>query len=127
MTLRPRLMLADLGHVARGQLQEVLLEGAGKEDLLVPLGVERRPAPTSKKGVRLAQKIPVGPCTPVAPDADPKRTLSLSVMFMTYAPCAAYCPGRKPPVLAVKRHARPYKDCKDTIQNRFTMENAKGA
>ena len=34
------------------------------------------------------------------------------------------CPGQKPPFLAVKRPARPYKT---TIQNRFTMANAKGA
>jgi hypothetical protein len=33
------------------------------------------------------------------------------------------CPGRKSPVLAVKRPARPYKSA---TQNRFTMENAKG-
>jgi hypothetical protein len=35
-----------------------------------------------------------------------------------------HCPGRKPPFLAVKRPARPYKSA---IQNRFTVENAKGA
>jgi hypothetical protein len=34
------------------------------------------------------------------------------------------CPGRKPPCLAVKRPARPYKSA---IQNRFTAENAQGA
>jgi hypothetical protein len=34
------------------------------------------------------------------------------------------CPGRKSPFLAVKRPARPYKN---TIQNRSTMGNAKGA
>ena len=37
---------------------------------------------------------------------------------------AGACPGRKPPLLAVKRPARPYKIA---IQNRFTVENAKGA
>jgi hypothetical protein len=34
------------------------------------------------------------------------------------------CPGRKPPFLAVKRPARPHKNA---MQDRFTMENAKGA
>jgi hypothetical protein len=34
------------------------------------------------------------------------------------------CPDRNPPFLAVKRAARPYKT---GIENRFTMENAKGA
>jgi hypothetical protein len=33
------------------------------------------------------------------------------------------CPNRKPPFLAVKRPARPYKSA---IESRFTMENAKG-
>ena len=37
---------------------------------------------------------------------------------------AGACPGRKPPVLAVKRPARPYRIA---IQNQFTVENAKGA
>jgi hypothetical protein len=38
-----------------------------------------------------------------------------------------HCPGRKPQFLAAKRPARPYKNtCKNTIQNRFTQENAKG-
>ena len=34
------------------------------------------------------------------------------------------CPGRKPPKWAGKRPARPYKN---TIENRITVENAKGA
>jgi hypothetical protein len=34
------------------------------------------------------------------------------------------CPARKPPFLAVKRPARPYKTA---IRNRFTLENAKAA
>jgi hypothetical protein len=34
------------------------------------------------------------------------------------------CPGRKPPFWAVKCPAHPYKS---GIQNRFTVENAKGA
>jgi hypothetical protein len=33
-------------------------------------------------------------------------------------------PGRKPPFLGVKRPTCPYKN---TVQNRFTVENAKGA
>ena len=33
------------------------------------------------------------------------------------------CPGRKPPLLAVKHPARPYKSA---IRNRFTVGNAKG-
>ena len=37
---------------------------------------------------------------------------------------ATLCPGRKPPFWTVKRPARPYKIA---IQNRFTVENAKGA
>ena len=34
------------------------------------------------------------------------------------------CPGRRPPLLAVRRSARP---CKRAIRNRFAMGNAKGA
>jgi hypothetical protein len=34
------------------------------------------------------------------------------------------CPGHKPPCWAAKRPAHP---CESAIQNRFTMENAKGA
>jgi hypothetical protein len=34
------------------------------------------------------------------------------------------CPGRKPPVLGVKRPVRPYKSA---IKNRLTQENAKAA
>jgi hypothetical protein len=34
------------------------------------------------------------------------------------------CPGQKPPFLAVKRSARPYKS---TIENRFTVGKAKAA
>jgi hypothetical protein len=37
---------------------------------------------------------------------------------------STYCPGRKPPIWAVTRPARPYKS---DIQNRFTIENVKGA
>jgi hypothetical protein len=37
------------------------------------------------------------------------------------------CPGRKPPFLAAKRPARLFKKYKSAIQNRSTMENAKGA
>jgi hypothetical protein len=40
------------------------------------------------------------------------------------AASAAHCPGQKPPFLAVKRPARPYKTA---IQKQFTAENAKGA
>ena len=36
----------------------------------------------------------------------------------------AFCPGRNPPFLAVKRPARPYKS---PIQTRFAMGNAEGA
>jgi hypothetical protein len=36
----------------------------------------------------------------------------------------AVCPGRKPPFLAVKHPARPYKRA---VQTRFTMDSAKGA
>ena len=35
-----------------------------------------------------------------------------------------YCPGRKPPFLAVKCPVRPYKNA---IENRLTQENANGA
>jgi hypothetical protein len=35
-----------------------------------------------------------------------------------------HCPGRRPPFSAVKRPARPYKSA---IQNRFPMEDTKGA
>jgi hypothetical protein len=34
------------------------------------------------------------------------------------------CPGRKPPFMAVKRPARPYKS---PTQNRFAAENTKAA
>jgi hypothetical protein len=34
------------------------------------------------------------------------------------------CPGREPPFSAVKRAVRPYKSA---IQNRFDIENVKGA
>ena len=37
---------------------------------------------------------------------------------------ASHCPGRKPPLLAVKGPACPYKS---PIQTRFTMGNAEGA
>ena len=36
----------------------------------------------------------------------------------------ADCPGRKPPILAVKRIARP---CKSAKENRFTVRNAEAA
>jgi hypothetical protein len=39
-------------------------------------------------------------------------------------PLAALCRGRKPPLSAVKRPARPYKRA---ILNGFTVENAEGA
>ena len=40
------------------------------------------------------------------------------------SPSPHHCPGQKPPFLAVKRPARPYKTA---TQNRFTMGNTNGA
>jgi hypothetical protein len=47
---------------------------------------------------------------------------ALNMMFM--ASGVRYCPGRKPSFLAVERSAHL---CKNAIQNRFTVENVKGA
>jgi hypothetical protein len=106
------------------------------------------------KGVRLAQNIPVGPRIPVGiqlykagPTSGPTGCLShlmqlskqqqqrrelggppLRVLQPEQARASllrlAHCPGRKPPFLAAKRPARPYKSA---IQNRFTVGNAEGA
>ena len=51
-------------------------------------------------------------------------SISSSSNPMATARFRSTCPGRKPPFSAVKRPARP---SKNTIQNQFTVENARGA
>jgi hypothetical protein len=56
--------------------------------------------------------------------SESSRPLGTSTCVVFGSRSASACPGRKPPVLRVKRPARPYKTA---IQNKFTTENGDGA
>ena len=58
------------------------------------------------------------------PRAGGQRVDGLVELLVEPGADPADCPGREPPFLVVKRNARPHRSA---IQNRFTMENAKGA
>jgi hypothetical protein len=58
------------------------------------------------------------------PASEPTRAAAPCVVERRFATALVHCPGRKPPFLAVKRPARPYKSA---IETQFTMGNAKGA